>query len=74
MGKKNMAKCLVDSIIRRSFVSLNITNKIRTYFTRHIWRRLGLRSLSVRGVQQTSGTASFFIPIPQKIIATLVKC
>lgn len=63
-GKKNMTKCLADSIIRRSFVSLNITNKIRTYFTRHIWRRLGLRSLSVRGVQQTFGTASFFYTHP----------
>jgi hypothetical protein len=62
--KKNMTKCLADSIIRRIFVSLNITNKIRTYFTRHIWRRLGLRSLSVRGVQQTFGTASFFYTHP----------
>lgn len=63
-AKKNMAKNLADSFIRRTFVSLNITNKIRTYFTRHIWRRLGLRSLCVRYVQQTFGTASFFYALP----------
>lgn len=62
--KKNMAKYLADSFIRRTFVSLNNTNKIRTYFTRHIWRRLGLRTLCVRGVQQTFGTASFFYTLP----------
>lgn len=66
MGKKNMAKCLADSIIRRSFVVLNITNQIRTYITRHIWRRSDLRSLCVRGVQQTfRGDVIFFVPAPK---------
>lgn len=56
MGKKNMAKCLVDSIIRRSFVvrTLNISNAILALF-----RGSGLR---LRGFAKHTGQRLFLCP------------
>lgn len=66
IGKKNMAKCLVDSIIRRSFVVLDSTNCVRIDNVNTLyWRRSDTRT-SVRGVQQPFGTASFFCSRPNE--------
>lgn len=64
MVKKNMAKCLVDSIIRRSFVVRNLTNLVRiaTYYTSY-WRCSDARTFSSWGFANFSGQRHFFVPL-----------
>ena len=63
-GKKNMTKCLVDSIIRRSFVVRNLTNLVRiaTYYTSY-WRCSDARTFGSWGFANFSGQRHFFVPL-----------